>query len=220
MTIAAVLLPALLAGLVQGVTGFGAGVLLMLFYPLLFSVAQSSAMSQCLCTVLCLSVLLRYRRSIRFRHCVLPLVFYFPCYFLALQQAVSMNTDALKPVLGLFLVILSVFLLYGSERIYIKAGGSLGLCLRRPWRRGGRLLRHRRADAGGLLYGHPARQAGIPGHHPVFSFSPPASTAPSCGSGKASSPPTCCPCWLWPPWPCCWARSWAARWWTRSTPPG
>ena len=36
-------LPALLAGLVQGVTGFGAGVLLMLFYPLLFSVAQSSA---------------------------------------------------------------------------------------------------------------------------------------------------------------------------------
>ena len=57
MTIAAVLLPALLAGLVQGVTGFGAGVLLMLFYPLLFSVAQSSAMSQCLCTVLCLSVL-------------------------------------------------------------------------------------------------------------------------------------------------------------------
>lgn len=122
MTIAAVLLPALLAGLVQGVTGFGAGVLLMLFYPLLFSVAQSSAMSQCLCTVLCLSVLLRYRRSIRFRHCVLPLVFYFPCYFLALQQAVSMNTDALKPVLGLFLVALSVFLLYGSDRIHIKAG--------------------------------------------------------------------------------------------------
>ena len=122
MTIAAMLLPALLAGLVQGVTGFGAGVLLMLFYPLLFSVAQSSALSQCLCTVLCLSVLLRYRRSIRFRHCILPLVFYFPCYFLALQQAASMDTDALKPVLGLFLVILSVFLLYGSDRIHIRAG--------------------------------------------------------------------------------------------------
>ena len=70
--------------------------------------------------MLCLSVLLRYRRSIRFRHCVLPLVFYFPCYFLANRY--TYNTDALKPVLGLFLVILSVFLLYGSERIYIKAG--------------------------------------------------------------------------------------------------
>ncbi len=125
MTIAAMLLPALLAGLVQGVTGFGAGVLLMLFYPLLFSVAQSSAMSQCLCTVLCLSVLLRYRRSIRFCHCILPLVFYFPFYFLALQQAASMDTDALKPVLGLFLVILSVFLLYGSDRIHIRAGVAL-----------------------------------------------------------------------------------------------
>lgn len=122
MTIAAMLLPALLAGLVQGVTGFGAGVLLMLFYPLLFPVAQSSAMSQCLCTVLCLSVLLRYRKFIQFRHCLLPLVFYFPCYFLALQQAAAMNTDALKPVLGLFLVILSVFLLYGSDRIHIRAG--------------------------------------------------------------------------------------------------
>lgn len=127
MLIAAILLPALLAGLVQGVTGFGAGVLLMLFYPLLFSVAQSSAMSQCLCTVLCLSVLLRYRRCIRLRHCLLPLVFYFPCYFLALQQAAAMNTDALKPVLGLFLVVLSVFLLYGSDRIHIQAGVTSAL---------------------------------------------------------------------------------------------
>lgn len=94
----------------------------MLFYPLLFSIAQSSAMSQCLCTVLCLSIVWRYRRSVRFRRCLLPLVFYFPGYFLALQKSVLMDTDVLKPVLGLFLVLLSIFLLYGSDRIHIQAG--------------------------------------------------------------------------------------------------
>lgn len=129
MLFTAVPLSALLAGLVQGVTGFGAGVLLMLFYPLWFSVAQSSAMSQCLCSVLCLSIVLRYRRHVRLKQCLLPLIFYFPCYFLALQCAVSMNTDSLKPVLGLFLILISIFLLYGSERIRIHAGiGSALVC--------------------------------------------------------------------------------------------
>lgn len=51
-----VMLPALIAGLVQGVTGFGAGILLMLFYPTMFPIAQSSAMSQFLCAILCVSI--------------------------------------------------------------------------------------------------------------------------------------------------------------------
>lgn len=115
-------LPALLAGFVQGVTGFGAGVLLMLFYPVWFSVAQSSAMSQCLCSVLCLSITLRYRRYVQLKKCLLPLFFYFSCYFAALQYAISMDTDRLKPVLGLFLILISIFLLYGSDRLHICAG--------------------------------------------------------------------------------------------------
>ena len=66
-------LPALFAGVVQGVTGFGAGVLLMLFYPLWFSIAQSSAMSQFLCTVLCFSIVLRYRQHVNLKQCLLPI---------------------------------------------------------------------------------------------------------------------------------------------------
>src|SRR5690625_7791473 len=38
-----VLLPALLAGLVQGITGFGSGIVLMIFLPLQFSILTSGA---------------------------------------------------------------------------------------------------------------------------------------------------------------------------------
>lgn len=116
-----VMLPALIAGLVQGVTGFGAGILLMMFYPAMFSVAQSSAMSQFLCAVLCIAIVWRYRKQVRLKQCLMPLIFYFPCYFVTLQVAVSMNTDHLKPVLGIFLVLLSIYFFYGSEKVKIRA---------------------------------------------------------------------------------------------------
>lgn len=94
----------------------------MLFYPLWFSIAQSSAMSQFLCTVLCFSIVLRYRQHVNLKQCLLPIAFYFPIYFIASQCAISINIDRLKPVLGVFLILLSVFLLYGSDRIYIRQG--------------------------------------------------------------------------------------------------
>ncbi len=113
--------PALFAGLVQGVTGFGAGILLMMFYPFCFSMVQSSAMCQLLCAVLCISIVWRYRRFVRFRMCILPLVFYFPVYLAAMQAAARLDMDYLKPVLGIFLIALAVYFILGEGKIKISA---------------------------------------------------------------------------------------------------
>lgn len=117
-----VALPALLAGLVQGVTGFGAGILLMMFYPFCFDMVRSTAMSQVLCAVLCISIVLRYRKYIRFRLCILPLVFYFPFYFAALRLSLGIHMDNLKPALGVFLILLAVYFVLYSGKIHITAG--------------------------------------------------------------------------------------------------
>lgn len=116
-----VTIPAFFAGLIQGVTGFGSGVFLILFYPAFFGVALSSAMCQCLSVSLCIALVIQYRRYVRYKVCLLPLLFYFPSYFLALSAAIRLDTDRLKPVLGIFLIVLSVYFTLFSDKIHIQA---------------------------------------------------------------------------------------------------
>lgn len=116
-----VTVPAFFAGLIQGVTGFGAGVFLILFYPSFFGVALSSAMCQCLSVSLCIALVIQYRRYVHYKVCLLPLLFYFPSYFLALSAAIRLDTDRLKPVLGIFLIVLSAYFTLFSDKIHIQA---------------------------------------------------------------------------------------------------
>ena len=114
--------PAFLAGMIQGVTGFGAGILLMLFYPFCFSMVQSTFMCQFLCAVLCVSIVWRYRHFVCVRLCILPLIFYFPVYFISLRIAMGLNMDGFKPVLGIFLMVLAGYFIVGEGKIKIAAG--------------------------------------------------------------------------------------------------
>lgn len=124
-----VVAPALFAGLVQGVTGFGAGILLMMFYPFCFSIVQSSAMCQLLCAILCISIVWRYQKFVRFRMCLLPLVFYFPIYLTAAGIAARLDLDSFKAFLGLFLILLSGYLIRFDGKIKILANpGTAFVC--------------------------------------------------------------------------------------------
>lgn len=146
--------PALFAGLVQGVTGFGAGILLMMFYPFCFSMVQSSAMCQLLCAVLCISIVWRYRRFVRFRMCILPLVFYFPVYLAAMQAAARLDMDYLKPVLGIFLIALAVYFILGEGKIKISANpGTAFVCAALAGQLTGDMVLPLAAGAAALLLG-------------------------------------------------------------------
>jgi uncharacterized membrane protein YfcA len=115
-------LPAILAGFIQSVTGFGAGIVLMLFFPIVFSVLQSAALSQSIGLFLCILLLYRYRKSVNFKLILLPLLIYFPIYFAALTIAAHIRADFLKPILGIFLLCMAVYLFFFSGKFTIRAG--------------------------------------------------------------------------------------------------
>ena len=53
----------LLAGLAQGVCGFGAGILMMMVLPLFFSISRSAAVAGIVSLVVTLLMIIRYRKQ-------------------------------------------------------------------------------------------------------------------------------------------------------------
>lgn len=121
--------PSVFAGAIQGVTGFGYGMLIMLFLPMVFSMQQASAISQCLSVILCASMFGKYRKEASLRRIALPLAFYLPVFFVSLSISAVLKADVLKPALGLFLIGMAVYMILFSGRITIKAGaGAAFVC--------------------------------------------------------------------------------------------
>ncbi|MGI6095176.1 MAG: sulfite exporter TauE/SafE family protein [Lachnospiraceae bacterium] len=115
------ILPAIAGGFVQSVTGFGCGIIIMMFYPILLGVIPSATINQCASIFLCLSIIIPYWKYANRKAIVLPLVFYFPIYLLLLQVATSINVDFLKPFLGLFLILISIYFIFANNKITITA---------------------------------------------------------------------------------------------------
>lgn len=122
--IAWVMVPAVFAGFLHGVTGFGFGMVIMLFLPAVFPMHLATAISQSLSLVLCAYMLFGYRKEANFKCIRLPLLCYFPCFFLFLNMAARMDTSFLKPALGIFLFLLAVYLFRFSGKIAIKSSGK------------------------------------------------------------------------------------------------
>jgi uncharacterized membrane protein YfcA len=117
-----IMLPAILAGFVQSVTGFGSGIILMMFFPVIFSVLQSSSLNQSMCLFLNILLFYRYRISMNLKLTLLPLVFYFPVYFEVLTMAVRIRADFLKPILGIFVLGMAIYFIVFSGKFIIRAG--------------------------------------------------------------------------------------------------
>lgn len=116
-----VLIPAAAGGFVQSITGFGAGIVMMMILPFFFSVSQASAISQGLCTLLSISIFVRYRKEVNWKVCIFPIIFYFPIFLITMRLTNGVNTDFFKPILGLFLIALSLYFILVAGKFSIKA---------------------------------------------------------------------------------------------------
>lgn len=65
-----------LAGISQGVCGFGAGVILMVLLPHFYPISQSAAVTGIISLVLIILMLIRYRKHVRIEKIILPLLLY------------------------------------------------------------------------------------------------------------------------------------------------
>ena len=101
------MLTAVIAGLVQGTTGFGLGIVMMLVLPFFLPLASSAAVTNFISLPLCLFLYLRYRKEVNHKLLILPTLFYIVGSSLA--------------IFSLFLIGLSIYFLKFATTFQIRA---------------------------------------------------------------------------------------------------
>lgn len=120
MQILYVFFPALLSGLVQSTTGFGAGIVMMLFFPLFLAVTSASALSQMVSILSVFGLFWHYRKKADFKKMLAPLPFYIGCSTLAIWSSTIIDVSSLKAWFGLFMTVLAIYFLFFSNKVKIK----------------------------------------------------------------------------------------------------
>ena len=129
MTAAVVFLAPVVAGLIQSVTGFGSGIFMMVFFPMLFPILGASAISSAISLAGTCSLSWHYRKHCQWKLTIIPALIYILVSSAAVLLAPYLPTDLLKKVFGVFLMILAVYFLVFSSRLKIKANlASAAVC--------------------------------------------------------------------------------------------
>ena len=103
---------ALAAGFIQGVAGFGSGPIQMMTYPLLFPLPTAAAVSVCCSIPLNADMLLTYRREIRWKKALLPVLPYLAICSAAISASKYFDQALMKKIFGAFLILLAAYYLF------------------------------------------------------------------------------------------------------------
>lgn len=129
-TAAYLLLIPFIGSFLQSVVGFGFSIFVMAFLPRLFPLSTAIAVNLALAMANNIVVTVKYRKNIRWRVLLPVMIPSLAIGSLATVASLSVDTKNLTILLGIFLMVLSVYFFF-SERIHIHptvAGGvALGL---------------------------------------------------------------------------------------------
>lgn len=103
------ILAALMAGFVQGVTGFGSGIVMMVFLPHLMPISQSAGVSTLTMVVANVMVVWHYRKYFKWQKILTPFLIYITMAIVSLHLSSGLPAGHLKLLLGLLLVTLSLY---------------------------------------------------------------------------------------------------------------
>lgn len=113
---------AIVSGCIQAVTGFGGGIVNMLFMPSFYPMAKSAGISGATGGPLAISIAWRYRTHIQYRKMLLPLISYLLVSTACVKISLSADVRAMKMGLGIALVILGCYFLFVSGKISVRGG--------------------------------------------------------------------------------------------------
>lgn len=113
-------LVSLAAGIVQSVTGFGAGIVIMMFLPMYLPMNVAPAISNGAAFPLALAILFQYRKVTNYRLALVPIAIYMTISTIAIKISATINLDCLQIVFGFLLVALSGYYLMFSGKIVLK----------------------------------------------------------------------------------------------------
>jgi len=100
---------AMMAGFVQGVTGFGSGIVMMIFLPYLLPINQSAGVSTLTMSVAIIMVAWKYRKYLKWQKLVAPFLIYIIVATASLYWSKFLAPGHLKLLLGGLLLILSLY---------------------------------------------------------------------------------------------------------------
>lgn len=110
MKLWAIFLGSIVGGTVQSVTGFGCGVLMMIFMPALYPLLQASAITSALCIALTVSLSIRYHSLVNWRTLLLPGGIYLAFCNLTIWISIYLEVKYFMLAFGLFLIALALYL--------------------------------------------------------------------------------------------------------------
>ena len=117
----AVTLGAVLAGMVQTVTGFGSGVVLIMILPRFFDMLAAPAINNVVSMGLTVVLSWQYRKHIDFKTVVRPAVPFAAASAAAIWASKRMDLSVLGVVFGVFLMGLSLYFFLFDQRVRLKA---------------------------------------------------------------------------------------------------
>lgn len=120
MTNSLIALIAMLGGLLQAITGFGGGIIIMMVLPNLVSMQVAPAISGTICTPLAGSIAWRYRKYLNIKKVFFPALVYMAASTVAIRLTTVINMNSMKPVFGGFLVLLSLYFMFFSQKLKVK----------------------------------------------------------------------------------------------------
>jgi uncharacterized membrane protein YfcA len=115
MTWLLVVLPALLAGLVQGLTGFGAAIIMMIFLPQLLPINQSAGVAGLIMFASVVTMTLRYRHHIHVKRIIIPFIVYASVAAWSVHLGQTLDVQLLRKLLGGLLVGLAVYFTFSHR---------------------------------------------------------------------------------------------------------
>lgn len=109
MNMIAIALVTMVAGFIQTVTGFGAGIVNMLILPLFFGITVSAGISGVVTLFLNIALVYHYRKHISYKKIIIPVIVTMIISTIAIRISVILPVNTLKLIFSIFIVLLAIY---------------------------------------------------------------------------------------------------------------
>ena len=124
----ALIVPVSLCGsYIQNVTGFGYGIFVMIFFPLLLQYTEANILSTMLGGFSSLAIVLQMRHKIHWKSLIFPLIGSVVATYLAVNFIKGKGNDTLTLLLGVVLFVLSMYFFFFSGKVRFRPTWYAGL---------------------------------------------------------------------------------------------
>lgn len=109
MTWLLIIFPAMLGGFVQGLTGFGAVIIMMIFFPSILPIDQAAGIGSVSMLASMIGLTIRYRHYFNFKRIIVPFIVYASVATWSVHLSHVLDTHILRMMLGGLLVALYLY---------------------------------------------------------------------------------------------------------------